>query len=124
MCYLQVISLKAVNLFFNSARSLFHQKTIRIQTVPNIEKFALIDTQIIDITYEKYSKRQCYQNFVESLLKLNHLKVLEIKSHFYKSLIAKNDLLKAIDNQKFKQLKELKINNKLFSRKCFALNIC
>jgi hypothetical protein len=94
-----------------------------VKTIPNIEKFALIETQIIDISYEKYSKRECYRNFVESLLKLNHLKVLEIKSDFYKSLIAKNDLLKAINNQKFKQLKELKINNKQFSEKFFALNI-
>jgi hypothetical protein len=30
MCYLQVISLKAVNLFLNSARSLFHQKGLGI----------------------------------------------------------------------------------------------
>ncbi len=92
-----------------------------IKTVPNIEKFAIIETQNICLKrFKNHHKSECYQKFLKSLLRLNNLKVLEIKLDSDYCWNAKEELKATetnIENKTFKQLKELKINLRVFFQK-------
>jgi hypothetical protein len=111
LCFNQLLTLKLTNIPMTP--TLFENL---FQKFPNIEKLTLINPKVICEHQNKNQKCfKCVDKVLNCLSKLNRLKVFEIKSGYFLFVILKA-LLNNINEQTFKQLKELKMETQRFSK--------